>query len=184
MTLYKNKYRIESTRLKGWDYSNDAAYFITICVYNMINYFGKVIENKVNLSNIGEIVNKEWLKTEVIRKNIVLDEYVIMPNHIHGIIMIFNEKYDGKVETHRVRLRNSRNNCVKERDARRTSLPNIIKGFKSACTNTIRESGYTNFKWQARFHDHIIRNEKELFYIRQYILNNPIKWTFDKYYRD
>jgi putative transposase len=175
MTLYKNTFRVESSRLKDWDYSNDAAYFVTICVHDMKNYFGKVKEDKVELSLMGKIVDEEWLRTGKMRSNIILDEYNIMPNHFHGIIMIMN---DNTVETHRMRLDDSFT------DARRASLPNIIKGFKSACTSRIHDLGYTDFKWQSRYHDHIIRNEKELFNVRQYIMNNPLKWTFDEYYRN
>jgi len=91
MTLFKNKYRIESSRLKDWDYSKDGAYFVTICTHDMKNYFGKVIEDKVILTNIGKIVNNEWLRTKEIRENILLDEYIVMPNHFHGILMILND---------------------------------------------------------------------------------------------
>jgi putative transposase len=205
MTLYKDTYRIESARLKDWNYSNDAAYFVTICVNDMKNYFGKVKEEKVELSKIGKIANEEWQKTGEVRPNVILDEYVIMPNHIHGIIMIMN---DHKVDTHSMRLDDS------FRDARRAenenisvettwqvvssketshrdvstlksnSLGAIIGQFKSICTKRIHTIGYKNFRWQSRYYDRIIRNDKELFNIMQYIMNNPMKWTFDEYYRN
>ena len=102
MTLFKNKYRIESARLKNWDYTNDAAYFVTICIKNMRNYFGKIIDDKVILTKTGKIVDEEWLKTKDIRKNVILDEYIVMPNHFHGIIMILNENIINVETTRRV----------------------------------------------------------------------------------
>ena len=90
MTLYKDKYRIESTRLKDWNYSRDGYYFVTICTQDKKCFFGDVIEEKVRLSTIGEIVADEWQKTVRIRKNVSLDAWIIMPNHLHGIVIINN----------------------------------------------------------------------------------------------
>jgi putative transposase len=90
MTLYKNKYRIESHRLKNWDYSSDGHYFITICTYNKIQYFGNVVNSKMIYSEIGKIVHHKWLKIPKRFKNATLDVFQIMPNHIHGIIIIEN----------------------------------------------------------------------------------------------
>ena len=86
--LYQNKYRVKSTRLKDWDYSNAGWYFVTICVKKLVPYFGKVVKAKMKLSKIGLIVKEEILKTVKIRKNIELDEWVIMPNHVHAIIIL------------------------------------------------------------------------------------------------
>ena len=158
MTLFKNKYRVESARFKDWDYSNNAAYFVTICTHDMRCYFGKIVKGKVEQSRIGKIAEEEWLHTGKVRDNVVLDEYVIMPNHIHGILMIMNDDTDVTPTS---------------------SLPNIIKGFKSSCTNRVLKLD-KNFKWLPRYHDRIIRNEKELFYIREYISNNPVNWNQDK----
>ncbi len=93
MPKFQNKYRIKTSRLSYWDYSNSGMYFVTICTKNFINYFGEVSNGSVMLSPIGNIVNKEWRNTEQIRNNIQLDKFIIMPNHVHGIIRI--------VETHR-----------------------------------------------------------------------------------
>ncbi len=94
--LFKDKYRIKSARLKDWDYSQEGYYYITICTKNREPFFGKIINNKVNLSEIGKIVEKEWLKTPQIRNNIQIDEFIIMPNHFHGILII---DYKYPVET-------------------------------------------------------------------------------------
>jgi REP element-mobilizing transposase RayT len=183
MTLFKNKYRIESARLKNWDYTNDAAYFVTICIKDMKNYFGKIIEDKVILTNTGKIVDEEWLITKDIRNNIILDQYIVMPNHFHGIIMILNENKINVETTLRVVLIQNKTPQRDDSTLKSGSLGANIGQFKSVCTKRIHELGYIDFKWQTRFHDRIIRDEKELFNIRQYIINNPIKWTFDKYYK-
>ena len=86
MTLFKSKYRVESTRLRDWDYSNNSAYFVTICAHQMRCFFGKVVDSKIELSRIGKIVEKVWLRTGEVRNNVVLDEYIIMPNHLHILL--------------------------------------------------------------------------------------------------
>ena len=86
MTLYKGKYRIESTRLEGWDYSRNGCYFVTVCTQNNECLFGDVPDGIMQLTLIGEIVVDEWQKTTQIRNNVVLDKWVVMPNHLHGII--------------------------------------------------------------------------------------------------
>ena len=90
MSLYKDKYRIESTRLKNWDYSSDGYYFITICIKIRRHFFGKIINNEMRLSDIGEIVLQEWNKSFDIRTELFCDCFVIMPDHIHGVILIKN----------------------------------------------------------------------------------------------
>lgn len=87
---FKNKYRIKSARLKGYDYSQSGMYFVTICTKNRREFFGEVINGEIALNEIGKIVENEWLQTPIIRHDIFLDEWVIMPNHIHGIIEIKN----------------------------------------------------------------------------------------------
>ena len=85
---YKNKYRIESNRLRGWDYAGNGKYFITIVTNNRINWFGKIEDSNIILSDFGKIVNHEWLKSFEIRNELFLDEYIIMPNHLHAIVTL------------------------------------------------------------------------------------------------
>lgn len=194
MSKYQNKYRIKTTRLSNWDYSNPSMYFVTICTKNFANYFGIVSNDSVKLSSIGKIVQKEWLKTEQLRNNIKLDEYIIMPNHIHGIISI--------VETHGyaspLKITKTQSNLSPLQIAEthsNASLPtneksknvfgpqinnlsSIIRGFKSACTKRIRTTLNPDFTWQPRFYDHIIRDENSLGNIQNYIINNPANWSF------
>ncbi len=179
MVLFKNTYRIESTRLKDWDYSRYGYYFVSICTKDKQHFFGDIVGDKMKLSEIGKIVAGEWRKTDSIRDYAKLDEWVIMPNHLHGIIIIRNEN---NVETHGHASLNPRIPSGDAFDAslRKDNLSYIIRGFKSATIKKAHQKGFTNFAWQSRFYDHIIRNEKELHDIRQYIVYNSLKWQFDE----
>jgi putative transposase len=179
MSLFRNKYRIESIRLKEWDYSNPWYYYVTINTKNHIQYFGNILDGKMILNRMGKIVNQEWQRTNEIRKNVELDYYTIMPNHIHGIVII------NGVETHSMRLEegsNSLNEIVPDTSVclSKNCLSDIIRGFKSSVTKQIINSCQASFAWQPRFYDRIIRNEKELFKIRLYIEQNPLRWELEK----
>ena len=159
MTKYKDKYKIESTRLKDFDYSQVGFYFFTICTYNRIKYFGEVKDNKLVISEIGNIVLQCWSDLPIYYSNIQLDYFVIMPNHIHGIIFIKDQVPN-------------------------YSLSEYIKSLKSFSTRKINETRGTKQPkiWQDRFYDHVIRNDKSLFEIRKYIENNPLQWVNDEMY--
>ena len=169
MKLFRNKYRIESARLKGWDYSAPGWYFVTICTREAKRCFGEVKNGKMHLSTMGEIVAEEWKKAEGIRLTVELDEFVVMPSHIHGIVAI------GKatVET-------ARRGVSTPTGWKGSSLGSIVGQFKSACTKRIWAAGFHEFAWQPRFYDHIIRNEQSLDHIREYVVNNPLKWELEK----
>lgn len=170
--LFNNKYRVDSARLKEFDYSSQYWYYITINTKNHINFLGEVKNGKVILNPNGRIVDEEWNKIPKIRSGVQLDYYIIMPNHFHGNIIINQSSELKTVETHRdASLRNEI--CV-------NSISNIIRGFKGATTKRIHLSGCLEFKWQSRFYDHIIRNETDLMRIREYINLNPLKWEFEK----
>ncbi len=170
---FKNRYRIESARLASWDYSSPGWYFVTVCTKNKENFFGDVVCGEMCLSKAGKIVSEEWRKTEIIRSNVALDEWVIMPNHIHGILVILEREIN--VET-------PRRGVSPISKWKPGTLGTIINQFKSISTKRIRRAGVTAFAWQPRFYDHIVRNENALSRIRTYIQNNPQKWEYDKYY--
>ena len=231
----------KSIRLKEYDYSNGGWYYVTICTNNREHLFGTVVNNKVELNDYGKIVQAEWLKTKEIRKNIDLDDYVIMPNHFHGIIIIkYNEndlknKSNNNVGATRwvapneeevapnkaVYIDNPKDNeqenpekqqLIKEKETNQqllqenrashrikednrashrlaptiqpNSLGSIIGQFKSVCTKRIKLMLDYPIKtiWQKNFYEHIIRNEEDLFRIRKYIEQNPVKWQLDEYY--
>jgi putative transposase len=179
MTKFKDKYRVESTRLPGWDYAGAGWYFVTICTRNRECLFGDIVDGEMHLSSIGEIVAEEWQKTPGIRPNVVLDEWVIMPNHLHGIIVIL-EPPDRAVETSRRDVSTTTTTTTPPPRLKAGSLGAIIGQIKSVCTKRIWAAGHTEFGWQSRFYDHIIRDEGSLQRIREYIVNNPANWVEDK----
>ena len=150
-------------RLKYYDYSNVGWYYVTICTKDHQRYFGKIKKDKMILNEVGNIVDKYFQEIPDHFPNVELDEYIIMPNHIHGIII---------------------NNTVGDENLHplqhNTNLSNVIKGFKIGVTKWCKEHNYSNFKWQRSFDDRIIRNEEELFNIRNYIVQNPLKWDIEE----
>jgi len=173
MAKFNNKYRIEPARLKNWDYSQRAVYYVTICTANRAHFFGKVQDEEIVYSNIGTIVEQEWIKTPEIRPdmNLELGEFVVMPNHFHGIIFIGNNEFNSNIDHH---------NYKNEFGPQSKNLSSIIRGFKSAVTVQAKKIN-PNFGWQARFYDHIIRNPKSYDVISQYIIDNPKKWIEDEF---
>jgi putative transposase len=171
MSLY-DKHQRRSIRLKGYDYSQPGAYFVTICAHNNESIFGHVINGNMHLNEFGKIVEKEWLKTFDMRKILKLDIYVIMPNHFHGIIIIA----DGRGTLQRARTGEKFGKPVSN------SIPTIIRLFKSATTKQINQIRQTTGMelWQHNYYEHIIRNENELNQVLEYIINNPLQWQFDK----
>ncbi len=177
---YKNKYRIESTRLQNWDYRRAGSYFITICTQYREHFFGEIIGGKMKLSNIGVIADILWYEIKNHAKNIELGAFVVMPNHIHGILILDNNYIsdddsvgDDSVPIGRKRFQNIGKN----------SVSSIIGGYKSAVTKHAHRLGY-DFDWQSRFYDHIIRDKKSYNKISNYIINNPAKWDNDNFYKN
>ncbi|MEL6557413.1 MAG: transposase [Bacteroidota bacterium] len=194
MDKYKGKYRIDSTRAPFWDYRSESAYFVTICTKNRIHFFGEISDGKMILSDIGKIVESEWLKTFDMRPdmNLGMGEFVVMPNHFHAVISIGKNEYNspGKaqcipdVETQCIASPHQEESPKNKFGPQSKNLASIIRGFKTGVTVNARALGQNNvlpvFAWQSRYHDHIIRNEKELDRISNYIRNNPAKWEQDR----
>lgn len=181
---FKNNYRIGSHRLQNWDYANDGFYFVTICTKDKQYFFGEVKDQEMILNEIGKMAEKFWLEIPQHFDNVELDEFVVMPNHIHGIIGIKNDLSKTQqrcVETQQCCVSTEQQESNTFYKLKPKSLPVIIRSFKSACTREINKSqNQINFKWQSRYYDHIIRNEESLNKIRQYIFENPLKWVFDE----
>ena len=181
---YQNKYRIESARLQNWDYRREGAYFITICTQNHKHYFGKIKNGKMEFSNIGIIADILWSEIINHNDNIELGEFVVMPNHIHGIL-ILNNNNTVVVETlhatslQRQQQTKNKNDYFSSISPKSNSISTIIRSYKSAVTKHCHRLGF-EFGWQTRFWDHIIRNNDEFYRISQYIINNPLKWENDK----
>ncbi len=178
----------KSYRLRGWNYRTPWWYFVTICTHEHNVYFGDVVKGEMELNKIGEIAKTEWQKISVLRENVELDEFIIMPNHLHGIIII-NEMSNANVTNCRdvasyVPTVSSKINDEKTENyfsdisPKSGSLSAIIRSFKSSVTKTLHEKAI-EFKWQSRFYDRIIRNQRELDNIRRYIQQNPLRWDID-----
>jgi len=174
------KLKRHSIRLKDFDYSQSWWYYVTICINNHIELLGEIKNNEMVLNKFGKLVDEEWNKTKIIRCNIELDYYVIMPNHLHGIIIIDNAAVGA---TRRVAQKISPTERAIEPIAptlKPNSLGSIIGQFKSVTTKRIRKAGLIEFEWQRNYYDRIIRNEEELYNIRKYIQQNPLKWEVEK----
>ena len=167
-----------------------ASYFVTICTKNRAHYFGEIVKCEMHLNDIGNIAEQEWIKTLALRPdmNLELGEFVVMPNHFHGIIIIGENKYNTPTGGSRDAM-----HCVSTTPTPATTPPNqfgpqsknlasIIGGFKSAVTTHAKKTGNVVFGRQSRFHDHIIRDAKSFDRIQDYIINNPSCWKDDKFY--
>ncbi len=181
-----------SIRIKEYDYSRDGLYFITICTFNHKCLFGYIDNDEMVLNEFGKIASHEWQQTGEIRNNVVLQEFVIMPNHMHGIIEINDSTRRGTMPralVHRdIKDKGTCQRAPTERFGKPTSntIPTIVRGFKSTVTkqiNIIRDTPGQSV-WQRSYYEHIIRNEKSYNRISEYIWCNPGKWLKDKYYMD
>jgi REP element-mobilizing transposase RayT len=199
--LYKDKYRVPSARLQTWDYSWNAAYFVTICTRERLNYFGHIDGDKMRLSNPGVIADIMWHEIKNHSRDVELGEFIVMPNHIHGILIFSGDERQiiesaAQETRHALSLRKQETvsplppnqspsdpGQTRFQNQGRNTLSSLIGSYKSAVT---RHANRLNleFAWQARFHDHIIRDEESFDQISEYIRDNPLKWTEDKFYND
>ena len=180
----------KSIRLKDYNYASDGAYFLTICVQNKEHRFGDIVNGKIILNSAGEMIRKWLSELENKFKNISLDEYIIMPNHIHLIIFILNvvgvdlcvnPEHGTKQD-----LLHIQGGHIGP-PLRQTNIPQIVQWFKAMTTNeyirNVKQNNWEPFDkriWQRNYYDRVIRNEKELDKIRKYIFENPQKWELDK----
>ncbi len=163
-------HRRSSIRLKSFDYNSPTEYFVTICTYERECFFGEIQFGKMRLSQVGTIARQCWMDIPDHFSNIELDEYKVMPNHVHGIIRVLF-----RVGTrHAVSLHRQFSKPI------RGSISTIIGSFKSATTKICHDVGIPEFAWQPRFHDHIIRDQNDLNRIRKYIRDNVENWEMDE----
>ena len=190
-----------SIRLHGYDYTSAGWYFVTICCKDREHLFGKIVgayrirphirndisprEPQVILSQLGEVVRDEWLKTAKMRPEIELGEFVIMPNHFHAIIGITgttvvprNPMQTGVCDTPM-----QTGVCDTPLRSPSKTIGAIIRGFKSAVTSHARRNGMAVNIWQRNYYEHIIRNEESYSKISDYIRNNPAQWQEDECFR-
>ena len=164
------KHHRRSIRLRGYDYAQSGAYFVTIVTYQRECAFGRIMAGQMRVNEIGAVVREEWLRSAEIRGEIALGEYVIMPNHVHGIVIIRDVGAHGHAPLP-VRTR--------QRPAR--SLGSFVAGYKAAATRRINAIRGTpgHRVWQRNYYERVIRGDAELNRIRQYIIDNPIHWEQD-----
>lgn len=192
-TLFKNKYRIESIRLKHWDYSDPGFYFITICTRDRENMFGEIIDGKMILNKYGFIAKYYLKQIHSHFRFIRIDSFIVMPNHIHLILQI---KYKPRHRHYRsgrdvalLRLYNDDDKNANENantnkmsiiSPKPGSVSAIIRSYKSICKRIINLNyKHSDFNWQLRFYDNIVRVDNDLFRIREYIKDNPPNWEND-----
>lgn len=173
-----------STRLKGYDYSQNGAYFITVCTHGKQCLFGQIADGNMELNDLGRIVLAEWLAAPKIRESVELDEFVVMPNHFHAAFLILSGWADQPTPVARAEEGVCQYAPTPTVGFHSPSLTAgaIVRGFKSAVTSQINAKRDTLGQpvWQRGLYEHIIRNEHDLSQIRQYIANNPAKWQLDR----
>ena len=171
-----------SIRLRDYDYSLPGSYFITMCVKDRKNLFGNIVNGEMRLNQYGRIVQTTWNDIPHHYSGVLLDEFIIMPNHIHGIIIITNESVGAIPAIKMADLRHESPLRMSVKERRRMLLSKIIGRFKmnsSKIINTIQNTPGKTL-WQRNYYEHIIRNEKSYHRIQDYIINNPHRWQMNK----
>lgn len=153
MTMRPGGHRT-SARLQAFDYSTPGAYFITIVAHQRRSLFGRIDDGTVRLSNLGQLIQEEWRVTPQLRPAVQLDQFIVMPNHFHAILWLIGDTPP--------------------------PLGRVIAGFKSAVSRHAKRAGLAQDVWQRNFHERVIRGERELRAIQQYVIDNPGQWEFDR----
>ena len=174
--------------MAGYDYSQPGYYFVTVCTKEKRIYFGEIKNGEMELSPLGKVVDERWKAIPEHFENVELDVYQIMPNHIHGIIVIKDDK-EGTTRALSLQESPQREREQEEgeevgndqrKGRRRMVLPTVVSQFKMESSREIHESGVGDFGWQRSFYDHVIRDDESLWSTRQYIVDNPMKWDLDR----
>jgi len=183
-----------SIRLKGYDYAEAGAYFVTICAQNRECLFGEIVDGEMRVNDAGKVIARWWEELPHKFPSVDLDEFVVMPNHFHGIVVITDTSVGAylRVCPDPQGARMAQGADVTAQGAhpgaplRRLALGEIVQWFKTMTTNEyirgVKQNGWTPFPgklWQRNYYEHIIRNENDLNRIREYIFNNPANWAND-----
>jgi putative transposase len=180
MTYNPREHHRRSIRLKTYDYTQVGAYFVTIVTHGRACLFGDIVESQMRLNEAGRTVQAVWDDLSIQYPGVDCDAFVIMPNHIHGIIVLVGAgpracPTGGRVESGQP-----------QGVAPTLSLPDIVHRFKTLSTKRyidgVKRSGWTRFAgrlWQRNYFEHVVRDEESLNRIRQYILDNPTRWALD-----
>jgi len=173
--FHTEKHWRRSIRLRGYDYSSEGAYFVTICIQNRKLLLGEVVADETVLSEYGRVIAECWDDLPRHYPHVELDAFMIMPNHVHGIIVLNDVGAQFIAPNYQGVMNHA------------PTLGEIIRTFKAMSTRLIRKTDQgtinrapTEFGWQRNYYEHIIRNEDELSRIRQYIIDNPARWSEDE----
>ena len=203
-----NIHHRRSIRLKGYDYSQAGLYFITICVKDRKYLFGEIVEGKMILNDAGKIADECWLEIPKHFLDSVLHEHIVMPNHVHGIIELKHvvgtshvmslQPDDAEITGRTSHVMSQPNNFDTSVRTRHVvsqqhnqfskpipgSISVIIQQYKSSVTRFVNKNNISNFRWQSRFYEHIIRNDQSYEQIADYIINNPKNWNKDDFFNE
>lgn len=166
-----------SIRLKDYDYSQEGAYFVTICTQNRVCMFGDIVGREMRLNDAGKMVDITWNDLSEHNENILLDSFIVMPNHIHGIIIIVG----AGSKPARASTGEKQRAGLEPAPAGLPEIVRQLKTFSARRINQIRNSPGIPL-WQRNYYERVIRNEHELHKIREYIINNPLNWETDENY--
>ena len=173
--LFRDKYRVPSTRLPGYDYGQSGAYFVTICTAGRLPYFGTIEVPGgdwdaafVRPTAIGQRVLSGWASIPHFASFVTLDAFVLMPDHVHGLLLFDKHEPAGPPQPYENRFGSQREN-----------LASVLRGFKSG-VSTFARTQALEFRWQPRFHDRIVRSDQELARIHHYIVTNPTRWQTEQ----
>ena len=184
-----DQYRRNSLRLQHWDYGCDGGYFVTLCSHRHACCFGDIVDDRMVLSRLGVIADVLWHEIKHHAANVELAEFVVMPNHVHGVLVLGGDSagpgLDAVGARHALPLQQSlSSSCQNPGQQRfqnqgRNTLSSIVGSYKSAVSKHAHRLGF-EFGWQRNYWEHIIRNDDEYCRIAEYINNNPKSWQLDK----
>lgn len=176
MTLFHDRFRIESSRMPGKDYADPGMYFVTMCTRGRVRWFGEIRHGIMGLSDVGCIVAQEIQRTQMVRSNVQLDAWIVMPDHIHIMVELLPNVSGDIVETCRRHVSTRVAIIIPLCRPRPSSVGSIVNHIKSISTKRIWSMGYRDFAWQPRFHDSILRTGHAVDAVRAYIRRNPVVW--------
>src|SRR5574341_2258341 len=175
MRYDREKHHRRSIRLSGYDYSQAGAYFVTICTQNRQCLFGEIVDEEMGLSDAGRIVQSVWVELPQHYVGVDIDGFVVMPNHIHGIIVLIDDVVGAGLDV-RAGLKPA------PTARKRRGLPEIVRAFKTFSSRHINQWRDTPGMpvWQRNYYEHVIRGEDQLNRVRRYIEDNPMMWETDR----
>ena len=173
--MQQTPHQRRSIRLKGYDYSSPGAYFITICTHRQRCLFGNIVEGSMQLNRMGRIAHACWKAIPDHFPHASLDAFVVMPNHVHGIVSITSLLSVGAKNF-------SPPQSAQQPRGTSKTIGSIIRGFKIGVTKWTRQNTSIHTVWQRNYWEHIVRSEPELNGLREYIHNNPARWSLDRLY--